>query len=115
MKLKVSPGCPPEGSYTGVLSAIEDYHSLEYGDGLRWVFTVIAGPQARKNASRVTGFRVTPNNTLGKLLAAMLGRPLDPDEEIDPDDLVGRQFTIVVKATEGGATRVETAVPPAVE
>jgi hypothetical protein len=48
------------------------------------------------------------------MLAGMTGKPLVPGEKVDLASFVGRNFLIVVAATDNGATRVETVAAPPV-
>jgi hypothetical protein len=112
MKLTVTSGGVPPGSYTARLTAVERVQNEQYGPGLKLVFTVTAGKYSGQRSARTTGSEPTPRNSLGRMLSGMLGRPLTPNEEVDIDDLIGREYLIVVAATDTGATRVETAVLP---
>jgi hypothetical protein len=42
----------------------------------------------------------------------MLSRTLSIDEEIEVDDLIGREFMVMVGVTKEGGSRVESATPP---
>lgn len=112
MRLVVSAGGVPAGSYRAKLVGVEQIVNDQYGPGLRFSFAVSEGPHAGLRAWRTTGCVPTPANSLGKLLSGMLGRPLALDEELDTSGLIGREYLIVIVATERG-TRVETAVQPA--
>jgi hypothetical protein len=105
-------GAPP-GDYLGQLETIEDTNHLEYGAGLRFVFTVTVGAYSGRKVSRFTQAEPTPNNNLGKMLAGLLGRPLKSDEEVDLDHFIGREYHLVVEATEKGSTRVSAVSPVA--
>lgn len=112
MKLKVSKGGVPVGSYAATFKGAEPFKDKEgkYGEGLRWNWQVQSGPQAGQTASRITGTTPSPKNACGKMVSGLLGRPLQPDEEIDIDSLVGKSYLIVVVATENGA-RVDAVLP----
>ncbi|MBL8793363.1 MAG: hypothetical protein JNM56_05645 [Planctomycetia bacterium] len=105
-------GAPP-GHYLGKLVAIEDTNHIEYGAGIRFVFTVTTGEHTGRKVSRVTQAEPTPNNNLGKMLAGLLGRPLKSDEEVDLDQFIGREYHLVVETTEKGSTRVAAVSPVA--
>ena len=111
MKLTIVNSGPPPGNYTAKFVAVEESHHDEYGDGLRWEFSVTNGEHAGKTASRVTATTPTARNNCGTVLAGLLGRSVKPDEEIDIDLLVGRTYLIVVAETKGGGTRVESIIP----
>lgn len=110
----VSSGGVPIGNYTATFQGIEaqpENKEKGYPPGLRWKFTVAAGPQAGQTASRVTGATPSPKNSCGKMLSGLIGRALKEGEQIDPDQYIGRKFMIVVAAGQGGGTRVEAIVP----
>lgn len=106
MKLTVTASGLPPGSYKAKLVKVEPTEHAEYGPGLRWAFAVADGPHADRLAARTTGCYPTAQNALGRMLAGMLGRPLTVDDEVDVDDLIGREFVIAVEATENGGTRI---------
>jgi len=112
--LTVSAGGVPIGSYTATFSGFEaqpENKEKGYGAGLKWKWTIDAGPQAGQVATRITGPMPTPKNACGKVLAGLVGRALAEGESIDPETLKGRKYMIVVAAGQGGGTRVEAAVP----
>jgi hypothetical protein len=76
MKLPVSAGGIPVGSYTAKLTAVENVTNETYGAGLRLVYTVTGGKCAGQKTARTTGCLPTPRNALGKMLGGMLGRPV---------------------------------------
>ena len=105
--LTVGSGGVPVGSYTGTFAGIEpqpEHKEKGYGAGLRWKFTIDAGPQKGATASRITSLSPTPKNAAGKLLTGLLGRELKEGEQIDPDQFIGRRFMLVVAAGQGGGT-----------
>jgi hypothetical protein len=109
MKLTVSAGGVPAGNYVAKFKGIEPYQDKEnkYGEGLRWTWQVEKGPHAGQTASRITGCSPSPKNACGKILSGLLNRPVQPSEEVDINDFVGKSYLIVVGAAESG-TRVET-------
>lgn len=111
MKLKISAGSVPAGSYSAKFVGVEPFQSKDgkYGDGLRWKFQIVGGSLNGQVASRITGPTPSPKNSCGQVLSGMLGKSLQADQEFDIDLLVGRTFLIVVKATANG-TRIETVV-----
>jgi hypothetical protein len=110
MRLQVTPGGVPPGSYTARLADVENVIHEQYGPGLKFTFAVQKGQHLGMKVSRTTSCAPSPRNALGKLLSGMLGRPLTVDEEIELEDLIGRDYLVVVAATEGGGSRVETVV-----
>jgi hypothetical protein len=114
VKLKVSPGGVPPGNYTTTFAGLENVTSEKYGEGLRWKFKVAQGMHAGQMASRITGLTPSPRNACGKMLSGLLGRQLNPDEEVEVGQFIDQVFMAVVAAAENG-TRVEAiiAVPKA--
>jgi hypothetical protein len=110
MKLKVTSGGVPPGNYTATFAGVDPATHDKYGPGLRWKFTITAGPCAGKVASRVTGQSPSAKNGCGKILSGLLGRPLEVDEEIDPQEFVNRSYLVVVSAGETG-TYVDAVIP----
>jgi hypothetical protein len=98
--------------YLAKLTGVEPVTNDQYGPGLRFKYSVAKGPLAGQSVARTTGCAPSPKNSLGKLLSGMLGRALSLDEEIEVDDIIGREYMIVVGVTDSGGTRVETATPP---
>ena len=101
----------PAGSYLATFAGIEPVNN-EFGDGLRWQFTVVAGPQKGCKASRTTQPKPSPKNGCGKVLTGLLGRQLNPGESLDVEQFVGQTYLIVVAQTESGSTRVESVTQP---
>jgi hypothetical protein len=114
VKLHVTAGGPPPGNYAATFDGVESTEHEEYGPGLRWRFRISQGPHAGEIATRVTGTNPTSKNGCGKVLAALLGRELQMDEDVDVQSCVGRSYLIVVAAAKFGGTRVEAivAAPP---
>jgi hypothetical protein len=105
-------GGPPAGNYKAEFVGVEQTSHEEYGDGLRWKWKVVDGPQAGVIASRTTSPKPTTGNAAGKLIAAMTGATLAGGQKASVRDCVGKCFLIQVAATKSGSgTRVETAIP----
>lgn len=110
MKLRVQATLPP-GVYTAKFLGVEETPpNDEYGPGLRWKFEVLAGPQAGRQASRITGVNPTQKNAAGKLLASLIGQPLADGAEVDLAKYIGQRCTVVVGLAASGSTRVESVV-----
>jgi hypothetical protein len=112
--LTVSEGGVPPGTYAATFLGVEpqpENKDRGFPPGLRWRFKITSGTLAGQIASRVTGPAPSPKNSCGKMLASLLGRQLTPQEQIDPQKLVGQPFTVVVAAGQLGGTRVEAVVP----
>jgi hypothetical protein len=112
--LTVGSGGVPVGNYTATFAGTEVQPANKekgYAPGIRWKFTIDAGPCAGQTTSRITGPAPTPKNGCGKMLSGLLGRALREGEQIDPDQFIGKRYMLVVAATQGGAARVEAVVP----
>jgi len=105
-------GGPPAGNYRAEFLGCETTTHEEYGDGLRWKWKVVDGPQAGVFATRTTSPKPTTGNAAGKLIAAMTGATLAGGQKASVRDCVGKTFLIAVSPTKSGSgTRVETAMP----
>ena len=113
-KFKVSDtGGVPIGIYNdAIFDGIEPVPAnIEkgYKPGFRFKFKVTEGPHAGAVASRVVGgVNPTTRNALGKLLSEVTGVPLADGVDYDIEPCIGKKFTIVVKQSDGGGTRVDT-------
>jgi hypothetical protein len=110
-KFNVQPGGVPPGTYRARFLGVEDTTHVEYGAGLRFVFQVLTGDYAGQKTSRITATAVTPRNSAGRMIAGLLGRELTPGEDVDPDELVGREYFVEVETAQNGATRVASVIP----
>jgi hypothetical protein len=106
----------PAGAYQGEFVGAEPTPPNEekgYPAGIKWTWKVTNGEHAGRDATRITGAKPSPKNACGKILNALLGKALSDGESINIADLVGRKYTLIVQAGEGGGTRVETVAPVA--
>jgi hypothetical protein len=77
-----------------------------------WEFEIIEGLHARKTTSRWTPTKLTMSNNFGKLVREMLGRPLVNGEDVDPDNFIGKKYTITVgPSADGMKTKVIMVAP----
>lgn len=114
MRLRVSDATVPAGSYTAQFAGVEPKKHKEFGDGLCWKFRITQGPQMGKTALRFTGPTPSPKSACGRMVSGLVGRALEPDEEIDIANFVGKTYLIVVdQVKEDGMTRVEAVTPVA--
>ncbi len=115
MKLKMQAGSGvPVGAYQAKFAGVEMVPAdplRGYGEGLKWLFEVTAGPQAGQKTSRITTAKPTLKNACGKMLAGVVGRALAEGEDVDLGTLIGKAYVIVVSQGEGGGTRVESLAP----
>lgn len=111
MKMKVESSGPPAGAYTVRFDGIKQTDHPEYGDGYRWQFTVVGGPQDGVEVSRTTKCNPTAKNSCGKFLSAVTGQKIEADAEYDLDPFVGRTYqAIVADAPKSNSTRIENLV-----
>jgi hypothetical protein len=112
--LTVSTGTVPVGNYTGKFMGLEtvaENPERKFGAGLRWRFSIDTGPHEGLIVTPITGTAPSVRNGCGKLLGALLGRPLKEGEQVDPDVCLGRRYMIVVATGQEGGTRVEAVIP----
>ena len=110
MEFVGSAGGVPEGVYKGEFLGVEPHAgdaARNLPPGAKWKFMVKEGPQAGQVTSRITSLATSPKSGAGQLIKSMLGRELGVGERFQPQAYVGRSFTLVVKATPSGATRVD--------
>ncbi len=100
----------PVGEYLGKLIAVDEWNENldKFGPAVRFAWEILKGPFQGQEVSRITGTRVTKKTALGKLLVSMKGGAIEPGEEIDPTEFIGREYLLVVGETDSGSTRVET-------
>jgi acyl-homoserine lactone acylase PvdQ len=106
MLLKITAGGVPAGSYHAIFKNAEAVTN-DYGPGLRWIFEVVGGPHAGQTASRTTTQSPTTQNSCGKLLSGITGKPLSIGVEFELSAYIGKAYLIVVGEGKTGATRVE--------
>ena len=106
----------PEGEYLGKLLAVEEWNENvdKYGPAVRFAWEITRGDFQNQEVSRITGTRVTKKTALGKLLRGLKGGAIEPGEEIDPTQFVGREYVLTVGETDSGSTRVESVISPPV-
>jgi hypothetical protein len=109
--MTVQQSGPPPGNYRARFQGIENTSHPEYGAGVRFLFEVVAGAHSGRRVSRVTSCTPTLSNSAGRMLAGIVGRPLQHDEQVDIDRFVGRHYAIVVEAAPSGGTRVAALMP----
>lgn len=107
MKLTVSAGGVPVGSYLGRFVGVEATTN-DYGDGLTWRWEIIGGPHAGHKVSRITTTTPTTKNACGKILSGLIGRALTAGEQFDVASCVGKTYLLCVTEGERGGTRVES-------
>jgi hypothetical protein len=92
----------PSGNYTCKFSSLQPWEGGEYGAALRWSFEVLEGPKQGKVISDLTpAENPTPKNKFGRMLAAISGKALAVDLEIDPDQYLQSKYLVVLQEIEG--------------
>ena len=111
-KFTIANNSLPVGAYRAEFLGIETTTHIEYGDGLKWTFVIVEGPQKGHETYRTTKCEPTPKNSCGKFMASLKGeRPAD-GLEIDPDEFVGKLFDVMVTESQSGeSTRVDSFSP----
>src|SRR5215469_14959683 len=107
MKLILTNGGVPAGSYVAKFLGVEPTEPNQYGAGNRWKFEVVSGPHAGARISRITGTKPTLKNQCGKLLISLSGKS-SLGEEIDLDAYVGRTYLVVVVQRPEGGTSLDS-------
>jgi hypothetical protein len=108
----------PTGTYPAKLLGYKEMQPSakfpDSGTSYVWEFEIIEGLHARKTTSRWTPTKLTMSNNFGKLVREMLGRPLVNGEDVDPDNFIGKKFTITVgPSADGMKTKVIMVAPGA--
>ena len=112
MKLILTHGGVPAGSYVAKFVGVQPSEPNQYGPGLRWTFEIVAGPHAGSKVSKTTGTNPTPKNQAGKMLIALSGKTV-MGEEIDLAACVGKNYLLVVVNRPEGGTAIESvSIPP---
>ncbi|NLX95982.1 MAG: hypothetical protein GXY83_07385 [Rhodopirellula sp.] len=104
-------GGPPAGFYRAKFVDVEPTTHDEFGDGLKFVWEVVAGDHKGEQATRITSAKPTPKNAAGRMLSGLTGKTLAPKAKIDLAPCVGRIYLVQVSETSSGSTRVETVMP----
>jgi hypothetical protein len=113
LTFEVSAGAGvPAGFYKAVFENVEQTTHDEYGDGLKFVWKVIDGPQTGGLATRITSPKLSPKNAAGRMIAGISGKSLVPGEKIDLTPFVGRTCLLQVEAVaNGNGSRVSSVIP----
>jgi len=104
----------PPDTYKGRFDRVEEREPNEHGESVRFVWTITAGDQSGREATRICGVDRPPTakNALGRILGGLAGKSLEIGQKIRVEDYVGRLYLLqVVDAPGGNGTRVETIFP----
>ena len=88
----------PPGIYTGRFEGTEERES-ERGGYVRWGWRIMDGEFAGRVVFCNTSMNFGPQAKARKRIEAMLDRRIEPGEEVDPDDLIEKGYTIRVENT----------------
>jgi hypothetical protein len=88
----------PSGTYPARFEGTEDRDS-ERGGYVRWGWRTVGGKFPDRAVFGNTSTNFGPQAKARKWLERMLDRPIEPGEEVDPDDLIGEVYTIRVENT----------------
>jgi hypothetical protein len=105
IKLIVTSGSVPAGSYVATVNGVEKSQS-KLGPGLRWSFTVASGAYTGQKLTAFTGEMPTPQNKAGRFAAGVAGKPISPGMELDMGAYYGQTRLVVVESTDSGSARV---------
>jgi len=98
----------PAGAYRARFNGVEEMSHPEFGPGLIFSFEVCDGPHKGRRASRVTGADPTPRNAAGRMLSDLAGVAPANGVSVNPDELIGKEYIIVVRENDTGRTRVDS-------
>lgn len=101
MKMKVSSGGMPIGSHKAKFSGVEEINN-DYGEGLEWHFG---------DFKTITQRTPTLRNRCGKMLGGLTGKALTNNQEIDPQEFIGKDYLVIIAPNEQGQGRIDTIVP----
>lgn len=111
-----SKGVPPN-IYRGELLGVEpvpENKEKGYKPGYMFKFKILEGEHAGSTTTRICGGTVPKVGTmLGKFLSEITGLPLVLGTDFDAafQQSIGKPYTVVVKQTDSGGTRVDTVMP----
>lgn len=94
----------PPGTYDGELAEITDSDG-KFGPCWDWTFAV-TGPDGPAEVSRRTSTKLNSQSIAGEFVEALLGRKIQPREEVDLDDLIGRHATLTIETSEKGFSNI---------
>ena len=112
MRFTVSKNCLPIGAYLAEFDGVEGTDHPEYGDGIKFTFTVTDGPQKGRECFRTTKREPTIKNSCGRILAALAGVKPSDGLDVDTDDYIGHVYNVIVTESQSGdSTRIESLTP----
>lgn len=117
MRFKVQESdCLPTGEYAGQLVELVEESHAQYGKRLRWRFRIVRGDYTGRELVAYSNASEGRQSKLMRWAGVLLGRALQPQEEFDSDDLVGKYCLLVVvrkaRANGDGDTNVIEDIRP---
>ena len=88
----------PSGIYPGRFEGTEERES-ERGGYVRWGWRIVEGKLAGRMVFGNTSMNFGPQAKARKWLESMLDRQIEPGEDVDPEDQIGKTYTIRVENT----------------
>ncbi len=105
----------PVNSYFATFKTVEPFSNASIVDRWRWSWEVVTGNHKGRLATALTDQRITALNHAGRLLSGMLGRPLQPGEDLSAliESFKGKKFLVVVaNGPKGGKPSVQSVSQP---
>ncbi len=108
----------PCGAYYATFQSVEAFSNDKIADKLRWAWTVATGPHTGRMATALTDPRMTPHTHAGRLLGGLLGRTLNPGEDVgllwpQVQACIGKRYLVTVAAgPKGGKPSVQSVTLP---
>jgi hypothetical protein len=105
----------PVGMYLAKFQGVTD-HQLPTGEPRwRWVWEIVSGEHAGKQASALTNQGINPNTHSGVLIAGLIGQQLKPGDSVKAlvDACTGKTYLVSVQAgPKGGKPGVRSVGSP---
>jgi hypothetical protein len=105
----------PDGAYNGPFKGVEEF-TLQTGEvKWRFIWHIAGGVQQGKIAAALTDRSINPNTLAGRLIAGLLGRPLQAGENVKAavEACVGQNYLFVVQpGPKGGKSMVRMVSKP---
>lgn len=111
MKLTLSSGSTPPGSYLAKFVGTEQTEANEFGAGIRWQFEIASGALAGTKIGRTTGDKPTLKNACGKMLTGISGKTT-VGETVELAQYIGNVYLIIVGPRPEGGTSLESVTLP---
>ncbi len=107
LKARVTSGSVEPGTYPAVLDSVEAKTSQAFGDFWAWNFLIGDTP-----VGGATTPKLGANTKARRWTEAIVGRPLELDEEVDYGKLEGRSCLVVIELNDKGYSKVAEVLAP---